>query len=111
MATGDADLVTGGVEAAIYDRGGRMLIAFIANLPDHLTDEGEAWLVLPDLAELVGLRSRTELVYMFANAGLTVRGRLDSQPRQRRARRCPDPLASFRIVETISLWRLKLSSK
>ncbi|MGI9001910.1 MAG: methyltransferase [Pseudonocardia sp.] len=97
---------TSPLEAGVYDRGGRMLTTFVHRLPDHLTDNGEAWLLLSDLAEQLGLRTRTELTDMFIRAGLIVRGRLDTHPRQRRARSGSDPLASFRTAETISLWRL-----
>ena len=36
---------------------------------------GEGWLILSDLAEHLGLRSRDELLGWIAQAGLTVKGR------------------------------------
>ncbi len=40
-----------------------------ADLPEHLTPGGEGWLVLSDLAEHLQLRSREQLLAMFASAG------------------------------------------
>ncbi|MEU6170113.1 hypothetical protein [Streptomyces tanashiensis] len=43
------------------DPDGRMLNRFRTGLPNHLKPGGEAWLILPDLAERLGLRGRTAL--------------------------------------------------
>ena len=39
-----------------------MLLGFLGGLAAHLTPEGEGWLLLSDLAEHLGLRSRDELL-------------------------------------------------
>lgn len=93
------------LDSAVYDRRGRMLTSFVRGLPRHLTDVGEAWLLLSDLAELLGLRTRADLTDMITRAGLVVRGRLDIQAHHR-TRLERDPLAPFRAAETTSLWRL-----
>jgi hypothetical protein len=46
------------LERAVYDPDSRMLQGFIAGLAAHLAPGGEGWLILSDLAEHLGLRSR-----------------------------------------------------
>ncbi|MFE0375682.1 methyltransferase [Streptomyces inhibens] len=97
---------TSPVEHAVYDPGNRMLHGFLDGLGDHLTPDGEGWLILSDLAEHLGLRPHTELLDAFAKAGLTVLDRLDITPRHPRARDTSDPLHVARAAEVTSLWRL-----
>ncbi|MYT28396.1 class I SAM-dependent methyltransferase [Streptomyces sp. MspMP-M5] len=97
---------TSPVEYAVYDPGNRMLYGFLTGLADHLTPGGEGWLILSDLAEHLGLRSRDELLDAVARSGLTVLGRLDIAPRHPRARDTSDPLHVARAAEVTSLWRL-----
>lgn len=96
---------TSSLEAGVYDRRGTMLSAFVRGLPDHLTERGEAWLVVSDLAELLGLRDPGTLPALVSAAGLAVRERLAAPPT---TLRLPDddPLAHLRSRETIALWRL-----
>ncbi|MHA6631336.1 methyltransferase [Pseudonocardia sichuanensis] len=95
------------LEAGVFDPGGRLLARIVRQLPDHLTPGGEAWLVLSDLAELLGLRTRDALLARFTRAGLVVRGRLDARPSP--TPRPDDPLRHLRAQETVSLWRLGLA--
>jgi prophage antirepressor-like protein len=67
---------------------------------------GEGWLILSDLAEHLGLRTRAELLAAIAAAQLTVLGRADIQPRHARAADASDPLHAARAAEVTSLWRL-----
>jgi len=67
---------------------------------------GEGWLILSDLAEHLGLRSRAELLAAFASAGLQVVGRLDTVPVHGKATDASDPLHAARALEVTSLWRL-----
>ncbi|MEU2793604.1 class I SAM-dependent methyltransferase [Streptomyces sp. NPDC007100] len=97
---------TSPVEYAVYDPGSRMLRGFLNGLAGHLAPGGEGWLILSDLAEHLGLRTRDELTGAFAAAGLTVLDRLDIQPRHPRARDAGDPLHAARAAEVTSLWRL-----
>ncbi|GAA3102859.1 class I SAM-dependent methyltransferase [Nonomuraea salmonea] len=94
------------LDHAVYDPGGRMLRGFLDGLAEHLEPEGEGWLVLSDLAEHLGLRSRAELLEAFERAGLRVAGRLDVPPRHSRSRDPGDPLHAARAAEVTSLWRL-----
>ncbi len=96
------------LERAVYDPGSRMLLGFVEGLAAHLEPAGEGWLVLSDLAEHLGLRSREELLAAFDRAGLAVAGRLDVKPRHSRAADPADPLHTARAAETTSLWRLVL---
>ncbi|MFJ9472646.1 methyltransferase [Streptomyces caniferus] len=102
---------TSPVEYAVYDPGNRMLYGFLSGLADHLTPDGEGWLILSDLAEHLGLRPHTELLDAFAEAGLTILGRLDITPRHPRARDTSDPLHVARAAEVTSLWRLGLADR
>jgi methylase of polypeptide subunit release factors len=97
---------TSPVEGAVYDEGSRMLRGYLAGLTDHLSEGGEGWLVLSDLAEHLGLRSREELLSWIAAAGLRVLGRSDIRPRHGKASDTRDALHAARAAEVTSLWRL-----
>ncbi len=94
------------VEAALYDEDGRMLRGFVQGLADHLAPAGEGWLILSDLAEHLGLRTRAELLALFEDAGLQVLDRLDVRPRHPKALDPDDALHQARAAEVTSLWRL-----
>ncbi|MGH3240338.1 MAG: methyltransferase [Spirillospora sp.] len=94
------------LEHAVYDPGGRMLRGFLDGLAEHLEPGGEGWLILSDLAELLGLRTRDELLAMIGSSGLKVAGRLDTRPAHPRAADPDDPLHAARAAETTTLWRL-----
>ncbi len=97
---------TAPIEHAVYDEGGRMLQGWLAGLANHLAPGGEAWLVLSDLAERLGLRSRDALLAAISLAGLKVVGRADTRPRHPKASDGSDPLQRARGAEITSLWRL-----
>jgi tRNA1(Val) A37 N6-methylase TrmN6 len=94
------------LENGIYDPDSRMLRGFLAALPRHLEPGGEGWLILSDLAEHLGLRSRAQLLAEFESAGLQVVDRQDVLPRHPRAADRSDPLHAARAAEITSLWRL-----
>jgi methylase of polypeptide subunit release factors len=94
------------IEHAVYDPDSRMLRGFLAGLADHLEPGGEGWLILSDLAEHLGLRSRNELLGWINAAGLKVAGRSDVKPQHPRASDETDPLHAARSAEVTSLWRL-----
>ncbi|MFA5242220.1 MAG: class I SAM-dependent methyltransferase [Sulfuricella sp.] len=96
------------IEHAIYDPESRMLRGFLTGLAAHLEPGGEGWLILSDLAEHLGLRSREELLAAFEQAGLKVAGRMDVKPVHPRASDKTDPLHAARAAEVTSLWRLAL---
>lgn len=94
------------LEHAIYDPGSRMMNGFLAGLAAHLSPGGEGWLVLSDLAEHLGLRTRDALLAAFEAAGLAIVGRLEGKPTHPRASDATDALHAARKKETTSLWRL-----
>jgi len=98
------------LEYAIYDPDSRMLRGFIDGLAAHLTADGEGWLLLSDLAEHLGLRTRAELLAAFDAAGLKVIGRNEVRPHHPRASDPSDPLHIARAAEVTSLWRLAAQS-
>jgi methylase of polypeptide subunit release factors len=94
------------LEYAVYDPDSRMLRGFLGGLAAHLEPGGEGWLVLSDLAEHLGLRTREVLLDLIDGAGLTVLGRIDVRPTHPRAADASDPLHAARAAEVTSLWRL-----
>jgi hypothetical protein len=94
------------MENGIYDPESRMLRGFLRALPAHLTPGGEGWLILSDLAEHLGLRTRASLLEEFESAGLRVLARHDVPPRHPRASDKSDVLHHARAAEITSLWRL-----
>jgi SAM-dependent methyltransferase len=96
------------LEHGIYDPDSRMLRSFLQALPEHLEPGGESWLILSDLAEHLGLRTRSELLSLFHSAGLKVLDRSDVRPTHRRTADESDPLHAARAAEVTSLWRLAM---
>ncbi len=94
------------LEQAVYDEGSLMLQGFLKGLPAHLCEGGEGWLVLSDLAEHLGLRTREALLGWIEEAGLQVLGRMDVKPVHGKAQDAADPLHAARSAEVTSLWRL-----
>lgn len=97
---------TSPIEYAVYDPDSRMLRGFLAGLAAHLTANGEGWLIISDIAEHLGLRSRQALLGWIKAAGLQVIARLDTRPKHPKAKDASDPLHAARAAEVTSLWRL-----
>jgi methylase of polypeptide subunit release factors len=95
------------VEQAVFDPDSRMLLGFLNGLADHLTPDGEGWLILSDFAEHLGLRTRETLGAAIDQAGLKVVGREDIKPRHPKSTDAADPLHAARVAEVTSLWRLQ----
>ncbi|MDI1298590.1 class I SAM-dependent methyltransferase [Methylotenera sp.] len=94
------------LESAIYDEKSKMLKGFLNGLNAHLNDNGEGWLILSNFAELLGLRTREELLGWIADAGLKVIERTDTKARHGKTLDASDPLHAARKAEVTSLWRL-----
>ena len=94
------------IEHAVYDPDSRMLRGFLNGLAAHLSPGGEGWLILSDLAEHLGLRSREQLLGWIDAAGLQPLHRLDVQPIHPKSEDLSDPLHAARSAEVSSLWRL-----
>jgi SAM-dependent methyltransferase len=97
---------TSSIERAVYDENSSMLRGFLSGLREHLTPKGEGWLILSDLAEHLGLRSRESLLQWIDEGGLQVLGRQDVRPRHGKVEDKDDPLHVARVAEVTSLWRL-----
>lgn len=95
------------IEHAIYDPNSQMLKDFLSSVKVHLNVDGEAWLILSDLAELLGLRSKEELQKWITDAGLSVIEKIDITPRHAKSADQSDPLYAARSKEITSLYRLK----
>jgi methylase of polypeptide subunit release factors len=94
------------LEHAVFDPESRMLKGFLNGLAAHLETSGEGWLILSDLAEHLGLRTRAELLAAIDAAGLQVLGKIDVKPHHPRVSDADDPLHAARTAELTSLWRL-----
>lgn len=94
------------IEYALYDEGSQMLKGFLNGLAEHLSEGGEGWLILSDLAEHLELRSRAELLDWVAQAQLRVIDKHDIKPVHKKVFDKADPLHRARAMETTSLWRL-----
>jgi SAM-dependent methyltransferase len=94
------------IERAVYDPDSAMLRAFLGGLAAHLSCSGEGWLVMSDLAEHLGLRTRDQMLAWIADGGLRIVARHDTRPTHPKAGDPTDPLYMARSRETTSLWRL-----
>lgn len=94
------------IERAVYDEGGRMLAGFLKDLTAHLAPKGEGWLILSNLAEHLGLRTREALLAAFEQNGLRVVARIDAKPLHPKTTDEGDALFQARSREVTSLWRL-----
>ncbi|MCX5724540.1 MAG: class I SAM-dependent methyltransferase [Nitrospirae bacterium] len=94
------------IEQAIYDPESRMLRGFLNGLAAHLEPGGEGWLLLSNLAEHLGLRTREELLEAVAKAGLKVIGKISVRPNHPKSSDKTDPLSVARAAELTTLWRL-----
>lgn len=97
---------TSALELGIYDPASTVLNRFLTELRDHLTPHGAGWLILSDLAEHLGLRTRDEFLTRIADAGLAVADRHETAPRHSRITDSTDPLHAARARERTVLWRL-----
>lgn len=95
------------IERAIYDPDSGMLRGFLNGLAAHLEADGEGWLILSDLAEHLGLRTRETLLALIEAAGLHVVDKLDARPMHPRVSDTDDALHIARAMEVTSLWRLR----
>jgi SAM-dependent methyltransferase len=98
------------LERAVYDPDNRMLRGYLAGLAAHLEPGGEGWLILSDLAEHLGLRTREELLSWIAAGGLRVVAHIDTRPKHPKVQDKEDPLHEARAKEATSLWRLAANS-
>lgn len=94
-------------DRAIFDQDSTMLRGFISGLSSHLLQNGEGWLILSDFAEIIGLRTRVELLSWIDKAGLVIKSKFDIKPSHKKVLNTEDPLHCIRSKEVTSLWCLK----
>jgi len=96
------------LDRAVYDPGGRFLAALLSGIPGALRQGGEAWVVLSDLAERLGLRPVGQVEALSAQAGLEVVQVLEARPAHPRSRDGDDPLHQARSAEVTRLYQLRV---
>jgi SAM-dependent methyltransferase len=94
------------LEKAVYDPDATFLRRFLAGVAARLSAGGEAWLILSNLAERLGLRPEGEVDALITAAGLSVAGGIEAAPAHPRTRDLGDPLHAARSAEVTSLRRL-----
>ncbi|MFV2029263.1 methyltransferase [Neisseria sp. S1] len=100
---------TSAIETALYDPDHQMLKGFLAGIGKHLNPQGEAWLIISDLAEHLGLRTPQFLHQSFQTASLKLLAVHSIKPRHAKAADTTDPLSFARNQETTYLYRLSLT--
>jgi methylase of polypeptide subunit release factors len=98
------------LEQAVYDEDSRMLQGFFSGLRSQLKPGGQAWLILSDLAERLGLRTRDQWLGWVEAAGLKLVERHDTAPKHAKAQDKTDALYEARSKEITSLWRFELAT-
>jgi methylase of polypeptide subunit release factors len=98
---------TSRIEHSVYDENSQMLKGFLNGVSEHLTDKGEAWLILSDLAERLGLREPLEVESLITQAGLKIIEYLKIRPKHTKTYDENDPLHLARSKEITKLFRLK----
>lgn len=94
------------LDRAVYDPGGVFLERLVLGLPGHLAPGGEAWLVLSDLAERLGLRPPGQVEALATRARLAVVAVRQARPSHPRTREREDALHTFRAAEVTRLYRM-----
>jgi methylase of polypeptide subunit release factors len=94
------------LEHAVYDENSQMLKGFIAGVRTRLAEDGEAWLILSDFADHLGLRKTQEVSAWITEAGLKVVEKISTQANHKKVFDVTDPLHPARKLEVTSLWRL-----
>jgi|TARA_R100001143_G_scaffold57209_1_gene54237 methylase of polypeptide subunit release factors len=97
---------TSPIEAAVYDPGNEMLERFLSQVTQHLNPNGQVWLVMSNLTELIQLRPPNFIPYLAEKHGLRVIERLDTKPGHAKSKNTNDPLYEARAREVTSLWKL-----
>ena len=94
------------IETALYDPNSQMLRAFLSGVAKHLNEQGQAWLIMSNLAELIGLRGADDLNTWIADAGLRLLAKHDTNPKHAKAQDSSDVLHAVRSKEITSLYCL-----
>lgn len=94
------------LDRAVFDPENRFLCEFLAGLADHLSAEGECYLFLSNLAELIGLRPPNFVPDLLGESGLTLEWSRAAPAQHPKARDPSDALHEVRSRETTTLYCL-----
>lgn len=94
------------VDRAIFDPDNAMLTAFMKGVRQHLTEQGQAWLVISDLAERLQLRPEGFIQKLAEENGLQIASVSHTAPKHGKASDRSDPLHAARSQERTALWVL-----
>jgi methylase of polypeptide subunit release factors len=94
------------LDRAIFDPDLGFLHAFIEGLPAHLSPGGRGYLLLSNLAELLGLRRPELLPTLLGKAGLSIEWKEAATAQHPRARDPDEPLHAWRSQEATTLYCL-----
>jgi methylase of polypeptide subunit release factors len=94
------------IDRAVFDENHAFLEGFLSGLRSHLVPGGEGWLLMSDLAELLGLRPGEYLPGRIAAAGLRVKWTRTTAARHPKAKDAGDPLHQARSREITTLYCL-----
>ncbi|MHB8873124.1 MAG: 50S ribosomal protein L11 methyltransferase [Myxococcaceae bacterium] len=94
------------VDRAVFDPDSAFLDGFLSGLPAHLPPGGEGWLLLSNLAELLGLRSPGFLSERLARSALEVKWTRSTAARHPKAHDRQDALHAARSAEVTTLYCL-----
>ena len=83
-----------------------MLKGFLSGVAQYLSGHGQAWLIMSDLAEHLGLRHPDEIPQLIAQHHLKLIQRLEIRPQHGKAYDANNPLHFARSKEITSLWCL-----
>lgn len=98
---------TSSLEAAVYDENHQTLKRFLSMASKHLSKGGQVWIILSNLAVLLGLRLPDDLKKWVQGSGFKIAEEIRAKPLHKKAANQDDPLYSARSQEVTSLFRLE----
>ncbi len=98
------------IERAIFDEKSQMLKGYLHGVRAHLSANGQAWLIMSDFAEHLGLRGANEITDIIEQSGLRLLKKHDIRPQHGKVFDPTDPLHRARAQEVTSLWCLVSAS-
>lgn len=94
------------IDRAVFDEGNAFLEGFLSGLAAHLSPGGEGWLLMSNLAELLGLRAAGFLAERIVAAGFEVKWQKSTPAKHPKAHDPDDPLHAARSREITTLFCL-----
>ncbi|MFT4541129.1 MAG: polypeptide subunit release factor methylase [Planctomycetota bacterium] len=99
------------LDSAVFDEEGSTLRRFIAALPDQLTEDGFAALLISDLPERLGMRTPDHVERIATEAGMQVMNTFETPAVHKRTQDSSDPLHLARAAERIKMHVMKRVAK